>query len=225
LPLLLALAGHARAQAPSVAALVKQVDGAIVFDGRISPRSAAQFLLLLQQDPNITRLVITSQGGTVSAALDMAFAIHDRQLDVEVPTACLSSCANYIFPAARRKTLGRPGAVAWHGNMAHVLYLHQTGRASWDEQQMADARRLARREYEFFSRVGVDGFVCWFAKIEPYNVDDYYYLSPADMEQFGIRSVNVLDASPPPPDNENLRSIRVDWTKLERARPAVRLDR
>jgi hypothetical protein len=224
LALLAALAGHPHAQTPTAVTTVQQVDDAVIFSGRISPRSAAEFLQLLQ-DPSITRLVITSQGGIVSAALDMGLAIHERQLDVEVPTACLSSCANYIFPAARRKTLGKPGAVAWHGNMAHVLYLQRTGRASWNEQQMEDARQLAKREAEFFSRIGVDGFLCWFAKLDPYKVDHYYYVSIADMERFGIPSVTMRDASPPLPDDEHLRFVRVDWDGLEQARPAVRLDR
>ena len=132
----MATAGNAQAQCPP-AATVRLVDEAVIFSGRIDARSAAEFLRLLQ-DPGIKRLVITSDGGIVSAALDMALAIHERQLDVEVPTACFSSCANYIFPAARHKTLGKPGAVAWHGNMAHVLYLQQTGQANWSEKLIED---------------------------------------------------------------------------------------
>jgi hypothetical protein len=70
-----------------------------------------------------------------------------------------------------------------------------------------------------------DGFLCWFAKIEPNNVDHYYYLSAADMEQFGVRSVIVGEASAPPSDDEHLRFVRVDWMGLGQARPTVRLDR
>lgn len=220
--MLVALAGHGHAQGPP-SAMVEAVDDAVVFNGQINPRSAAQFLQLLQ-DPKVTRLVITSGGGIVSAALDMALAIHERQLDVEVPTACFSSCANYIFPAARKKILGRPGAVAWHGNMTHALYLQQTGQASWSENLVEGARQLARREAEFFRRIGVDGFLCWFAKIEPYNVDDFYYLSLEDMERFGIRHVTVREASPGESANGTVRDVRVDWAGLEAARPAVQLD-
>lgn len=220
----LAMAGHGYAQSPP-ATTVKKVDDALVFSGRISPQSVAQFLQLLQ-DPAITRLVITSNGGIVSAALDMALAIHERQLDVEVPTECWSSCANYVFPAARRKAVGRPGAVAWHGNMAHVLYLHQTGQASWNAQEMEVARDLARREAQFFSRIGVDGFLCWFAKIGPYNVDGFYFLSADDLAQFGVRQVTVRnDATPPAPQGEAPRHVRVNWDALERDRPVVPLDR
>jgi len=94
----------------------------------------------------VTRLVITSGGGLVDAALDLAEAVHARHLDVEVPSTCLSSCANYVFPAGRRKLLARPGAVRWHGTMAHVLYLQVSGQDHWSDVEIGQARELARRE-------------------------------------------------------------------------------
>jgi hypothetical protein len=218
----LACAGPTFAQDPP-AASVQVVNDAVVFNGQINPRSAAEFLRLLRDDPTITRLVIGSRGGNVTAALDMALAVHERRMDVEVPRACLSSCANYVFPAGRRKILGWPGAVAWHGNMTHVLYLQQTGQASWSDQQIAGARQLARREADFFRRIGVDGFVCWFGKIAPYDIEDFYWLSVPDMERFGIRDVTVRDASIAPANGE-LRPVVVDWATLDAARPAVSLD-
>lgn len=217
----LALAPHATAQ-PQSAATVEAVGDAVVFTGQINQQSAAAFLSLLQ-DPGIHRLVITSRGGMVTAALDMALAIHQRQLDIEVPTACHSSCANYIFPAARRKIAGGPKAVAWHGNMTHVLYRLQTGQASWNEEMTAAAYQLAAREAEFFSRIGVDGFVCWFAKTAPYDVDDFYALSADDMQRFGIAHVTVLETSPRQPGTGEVRQVQVDWAGLETIRPAVRL--
>lgn len=197
-------------------AQVRQDGDAIVFEGQINNASATEFLLLLQ-DPQVKRLVITSGGGLVSAALDIAHAVHERQLDVEVPRMCRSSCANYIFPAGRRKLLARPGVVAWHGNMAHVLYLERTGQGTWNASQMADARDLAQREAQLYARLGVDGFVSWFAKIAPYSVEDFYFLQPADMERFGIRDVRVREAQPvTAPD---LRPVAVDWARLEADRP------
>lgn len=219
---LLAWAGPAIAQDPP-AASVQVVDDAVVFKGRIDARSAAEFLRLLRDDAKIARLVIGSRGGSVKAALDMALAIHVRQLDVEVPLACLSSCANYVFPAGRRKILGWPGAVAWHGNMTHVLYLQQTGQGNWSDPLIEGARLLARREAQFYRDIGVDGFVCWFGKIAPYNVEDFYWLSVPDMERFGIRAVTVRDASRVSANRE-LSQVVVDWATLDAARPAVALD-
>jgi hypothetical protein len=195
----------------------------ITFEGRIDHRSAGEFLRLVQ-DPAITRLVINSRGGLVAPALDMADAIHRRQLDVDVPEHCLSSCANYVFPAGRRKTLGWPGAVAWHGNMTHVLYLQQSGQASWSEALMAEARQLARRETEFFRGAGVDGFLCWFGKIAPHGVDAFYYVAVQDLERFGVHDVTVREGGPVRAEAEGLRKIAVDWAQLEALRPSVRTD-
>lgn len=213
--LMLALAGGVRAQPTTV-----RLEGdAIVFSGRIDGRSVADFLALAQ-DPQVARLVITSAGGLVSPALDMAEAIHQRGLAVEVPETCLSSCANYIFPAGRRKVLGWPGAVGWHGNITHVLHLHRSGRGRWSEREIASARVLAQREAQFFRRIGVDGFVCWFGKIAPYQVQDFYWLSPRDMARFGIRDVTVREIAPRS-QHRDRRPVVVDWMLLQATRPAA----
>ena len=208
----LLLATGCAAQQP---ASVQRTADALVFEGRIDAISAARFLQLLAV-PGVRRVVITSPGGLVDAALDMAEAIHARGLALEVPTACLSSCANYVFPAARRKLLGRPGAVGWHGNMAHVLYLQDSGQASWPPPVLAQARALARREAGFYRRIGVDGFVAWFGKLAPYAVDEFYTLAPADMARFGIADVTLATATP----DTDVRLLAVDWPALEALRPA-----
>ena len=210
---LASLAAHGQAQVEARA-------DAVLFRGRIDAASVDAFRRLLQ-DPRITRLVITSAGGLVAPSLDMAEAIHARGLDVEVPSACLSSCANYVFPAGRRKRLGHPLAIGWHGNMAHVLHQQQAGLASWPEPQLADARLLAQREAELYRRLEVDGFLCWFGKIAPYEAPEFYTVSVADMARFGVRDVEVLGERAPEGDLPRL--LAVDWQRLEADRPRVRL--
>jgi hypothetical protein len=215
------LLGAAQAQGQPAA----RIEGdAIVYQGRIEAGGVQDFLKLLQDAPAVTRLVITSGGGAVAAALDMADAVHARALEVDVPNACFSSCANYVFPAGRRKRVGRVGAVAWHGNMAHVLYLAQTGQGAWNDAQLASARLLARREADFYARIGVDGFVCWFGKIAPYEVPGFYTLSAQDMARFGIRDVAVAGGVPPGLVDEDVRLIAVDGARLEADRPAVGIE-
>lgn len=211
-------AGAAFAQSP---ARVGIAGDALVFDGRIEPSSAARFVELAR-NPAVRRVVITSRGGIVAAALDMADAIRERQLDLEVPQACWSSCANYIFPAAREKRLGHARAIGWHGNMTHILWLDQNGRGQWDAALMAQARDLARREAVFFRRIGVDGYVCWFAKRPPYDAPDFYTLRVADMERFGILSVTITDPAKEEPDAPDL--VEVDWQRLAIDRPAVLIE-
>lgn len=220
--LMLAAGALAQAQAQPAApsASVERVDDAIVFRGRIDGASAAAFLALVLE-PGLRRVVITSGGGLVGAALGMAEAIHERGLDVEVPQACLSSCANYVFPAGRAKHLGHPRAVGWHGNMAHVLHLAQTGQASWGDAAMQEARQLAAREEAFFRRIGIDGFVCWFGKLAPHGIEAFYTVSPRDMARFGIGDVTVGPGTPGP-DAPQL--LVADWLLMDVRRPAVEID-
>jgi hypothetical protein len=224
--LALVLAGTAQAQQaqqaqPPAAPRVEISGDSIVFEGRIDGPSAARFVELAR-DPAIRRVVITSRGGLVAPALDMADAIRDRGLDVEVPRACWSSCANYIFPAGREKRLGHARAIGWHGNMTHVLWLDQTGKGQWGAPLMAEARDLARRESIFFRRIGVDGYVCWFGKRPPYDMPDFYALRVVDMARFGITGVTVADPAKEDSDAPDL--IDVDWQRLAVERPVVPIE-
>jgi hypothetical protein len=214
----LALA-HSRAYSQPQPSRVEVAGDAVIFDGRIDTRSAGLFLAAIE-DPAITRIVITSRGGLVGPALDMAEAIYARRLDIEVPDACLSSCANYVFPAAHHKRLGHARAVGWHGNMAHVIYLQQTGQGSWSEPDMDEARQLARREAAFYRRIGVDGFVCWFAKIAPYDVPDFYSLRAQDMARFGIRDVTLREGDAAN-DRDEPAMVDVQWERLDGDRPLI----
>lgn len=204
---------------PPSHAIVQRDGDAIVFTGRIDLVSAREFLELLP-DPRVRRLVIRSQGGLVAPALEMAEAMEKRNLDVEVRELCLSSCANYIFPAGQRKTISGPGAVAWHGNMAHVIYRQTRGEEQWNEDMMSQARELLPREEAFYRSVGVDGFISWFGKIQPYYEDEFYALSVADMRRFGITDVTVLNPAAPLPTG--VRMLTVNFATLEAGRPPQR---
>jgi hypothetical protein len=155
----------------------------------------------------VSKLVITSAGGEVEAAIALGRWIHDHDIDVEVSEYCLSACANYVFTAGRNKSI-RPGAVvAWHGNYTHLLEtgLWQDDIAARMEHQGEDAatararahaqaKRLAQLEQAFFTRIGVDGYLCWIGKMPPYSVPNYYFLSVPDMARFGVNHVSA------PPD-------------------------
>lgn len=87
----------------------------------------------------------------------------------------------------------------------------------------AQARELAQREAAFYARIGVDGFVCWFGKIPPYDVDAFYALAPADLERFGIGDVPVRGAVDAAEARADVRMLQVDFARLQRDRPVVDL--
>ena len=156
------------------------------------------------QGKAIKRLIITSDGGEVEAGIALGLWVSDHSLNIEVPEYCLSSCANYVFPAGRHKSIGAGAVVAWHGNYNH---LKQTGlwqddiaaRMERHGEDAATARahvreevdRLVRLERDFFARIGVNEFLCWIGKVSPYNAPNYYFLSTQDMARFGVTHVQA----------------------------------
>ncbi len=85
----------------------------------IDASSTKTFVSLLRAN-TIDWIVIASLGGDVASALDMAEAVYDSRASLVVAGPCLSSCANYVFLAARRKYVIPGGIVAWHGGIPEV---------------------------------------------------------------------------------------------------------
>ena len=152
----------------------------------------------------IRRLVITSSGGEVRAGIELGSWVHDKQLDIEVPEYCLSSCANYVFTAGNNKIINQGAMVAWHGNYHHLKHtglwkddverrIQRTGVDRETATHLVEKQvdELVSLERDFFSRIGVDQYVCWVGKMPPHNAPNYYFLSAGDMAGFGIQHVQV----------------------------------
>lgn len=197
----------------------------VVFQGLIDANAADEFASAVEQH-GANRLLIASGGGHVAPALRMARLIHDRGMDVEVFGQCFSSCANYIFPAGKNKSITALGLVGWHGNMQHLLHLHRTGKAPVTGAWLEEVTTLAAQEAEFYKSIGVDPFVTWFGKLPPYDVRDTYFLAPHDMARFGVRDVAVradyaqTDLAPYNAAGvEKVRFVEVQWESLRAPAP------
>lgn len=201
---------------------VAQTD-VLIYRGEINAeRNASLFARAQAITPE--QLRITSGGGAVKAGIALGHWVYEQNLTLVVEEYCLSSCANYVFPAAPRKRL-LPGAlVAWHGNYRHLL---ETG--LWREDAAARMQnrgedratalvrarqfteQLVSLEEDFFERIGVDDRLCWFGKLPPHAVPDYYTLSVADMARFGVTNVSAPSDYPDAKalgQVDNLRHIR-----------------
>jgi hypothetical protein len=51
----------------------------------------------------VQTISINSGGGDIETAINIGRIIHDKGISIEVRRLCLSSCANYLFPAAKIK--------------------------------------------------------------------------------------------------------------------------
>jgi hypothetical protein len=68
--------------------------------------------------PNLREIVMSSGGGSVKAAIQLANIIRERKILLTIDGVCLSSCANYLFTAARRKRLLPGSLLAIHGSLS-----------------------------------------------------------------------------------------------------------
>lgn len=191
LALVLLVAGCTRDQ-PSVA---PPVEPTITLSGSwlhfIGPITRASVELVKQSSAgrHLSGLSINSEGGDVGAALEIGKLVQDQRLEVEVRNWCMSSCANYVFPSGTRKRIVEGAVVAWHGSPSHLHLLDITGKGSADPVIREYNAALSKREAAFLRSTGVDPFVSWFGKVAPYNVPNFYALTVADMNAFGIKNV------------------------------------
>ena len=88
------------------------------FYGEISKADVAPLRSLLQHaSSGLARLEIASPGGEALSSIAIGEMI--RALDLEVVVVgkgCNSSCANYIFTPARRRTISSGSLVLWHNS-------------------------------------------------------------------------------------------------------------
>lgn len=190
--------------ATPVSAEISLAAGAAYYSGTISAELNQRFFEAVQGKA-VKRLIITSGGGDVEAGIALGSWVSDHRLNIEVPEYCLSSCANYVFPAGHHKSIGAGAIVAWHGNYHH---LSQTGRwrddiagrmerygedtATAKIHVREEVERLVRLERNFFAHIGVNEYLCWIGKMPPYNAPNYYFLSGQDMARFGVTHVQTL---------------------------------
>ncbi len=201
--------------APSAKDVAITIDGTTVtYVGHISEKNAERFLNRVK-GKTLTTLVIHSGGGEINPGMDMGNWVFDNQIDVVVDGVCMSSCANYIFPAGRVKTITEGSIVGWHGNaLTESAMSDAEVRRSMSEmfnqfpeadQQKLDLEDMIQKaiedgkEYQtasrkrqaaFFTKIGVDEYVCRIG-VEEYGAKDFFILSVADMARFGIDNVRA----------------------------------
>lgn len=204
-------------------------DEVVIFTGPLTAEAVSN-LIDTEHGRSARVLQITSAGGEVTAGIRLGRWIFQRGMDVRVADYCLSSCANYVFTAGRRKVIEPGAVVAWHGNYHH---LGETGlwrddvrlrmRNYGEDEDTASSRvwaqvqQLLNQEDEFFALVGVDEFLCWIGKQAPYDVPDYFFLSLPDMARFGVRGVEAA-ADYPSTDLSHL-PVDIRFLSLEAGLP------
>lgn len=133
-------------------------------------------------DRLVRKIVVDSPGGDVHEAMKIGRLIHDHALDIKVVGICASSCASYLFPAARKKFI-EPGArVVWHGNR-HQKDFREDAICRGQGQLLAGMER----EREFFRSIGADEYIARVGQEPVFHGD--FTISVQDMQLFGVTDV------------------------------------
>ncbi len=98
------------------AAHISLEPGQIMLSGEISRGDDLLFRQAATQ-PGIRRVVVDTPGGDLVTAMAIGDIIQQHQLDLTVRGLCFSACANYLFIAARHKTVEPDSFVGWHGGV------------------------------------------------------------------------------------------------------------
>jgi hypothetical protein len=157
---------------------------------------------------NASTLEITSAGGDVEAGMTLGRWIRENRIDVVVTGICLSSCANYVFLAGRRKAIQTYAVVAWHGSLEQRNFVERdqtydlySSRASKDpsEREFLDknkriveaSKRLRRVQADFFREISVDELITRIGQENTKPTLGLWTLDVNDMMTFGVCNIEA----------------------------------
>ncbi|MBE8718245.1 hypothetical protein [Cellvibrio polysaccharolyticus] len=88
-------------------------------------------------------LSITSLGGDIEVGMELGEWLVEKLLHVKVEDYCMSSCANYIFPAGVKKYIGNKALVAFHGGAHSESFVSndESTLASFPEDKRASVKK------------------------------------------------------------------------------------
>ncbi|WP_057658289.1 ATP-dependent Clp protease proteolytic subunit [Pseudoxanthomonas dokdonensis] len=208
-------AGSTEAAPPAEPVMLTLQGDTLVYRGEINADAVARVADLLVQQPGVAGLAIDSPGGSIDAGMDLGELVRQHGLDVEVMgSGCASSCANYVFAAADRKSI-KPGAlVIWHGSAIQKGFddldsapgtsvvedgpaqpnIFQRWYARHVVQKMLRqyVKRIRHRQADFYRELGIDARVTVIG--QDLGCKCNWTLLPADMAAFGIEHVQAPPA-------------------------------
>lgn len=143
LAILFGLSGMAHAAAADQAELR--------IDGHITAAIATKIHAALARGPHIVH--VTSTGGDQLASLALARDIHSVHATLIVDGICGGPCANYLFPAAAKRSVSPGGLVIFSGTATAALAMVPPDKANTVGDGYAKA---AREEKALFGEAGLD---------------------------------------------------------------------
>ncbi|MDQ2077797.1 hypothetical protein [Marinimicrobium sp. ABcell2] len=193
---------------------VVEVEGEqIIYRGGLTQEANDRaFELFDRQEIKPATLTITSPGGAIHLGLELGEWVHRNGLDVKVYELCFSSCANYVFPAGRRKLLGENAIVGFHGgatsdrfDMSSLVAILEAAPESERERIQKEVQESLesyiktneKREAEFYQRLGISPKLNVLGQSESLKevrkgCDGWVY-TVEDMKTLGLANVEIIN--------------------------------
>lgn len=179
------------------------------FFGKLTMKSVDEFIRLNDDKP-VTLLSIFSPGGILDGGIKLGRWVRHKNADVRVEFMCASACANYVFPAGRKKIIARDSLVMWHGGPQEREFTEivdelrrQAAQAmppDADPYAKFAVAKLGRywsvTEYRaletgYFKEIGFDGTLVVLGN-QPVHYDTGWWTATVGvMEKYGIKDVEA----------------------------------
>lgn len=187
-------------------------DGIASYVGTLTEADVDGFISAAREK-NIRHLLITSPGGTILAGVKLGRWVWTHGVEVVVDRLCMSSCANYVFPAGRGKIIRPDSLVVWHGGaeqkdfrelrerMARIVKAKSDGAKLPDEDEKFHADHAAhaglwdvqtQAQRDLFAQLGVDEYITRLGQ-EPVFYGAPWTATIATMKLFGIQGILADD--------------------------------
>jgi len=201
----------------------------IFYVGGLTSEANAKVFDLYEKSTNKPgTLNITSTGGDIQVGMELGEWLVEKKLHVKVEDYCMSSCANYIFPAGVNKYIGSKALVAFHGGAHSESFIsndestlapfpedkRESVKKAMDEALRIHRDKTGKRETEFYKKIGVSKSINTLGQLGKYsNHGTHYngwYYSLEDLEKFGVNNLIVIDG----PWNPQSHAITFNVFKL-----------
>lgn len=208
-------------------------DGELVYVGALDPQANARLFALydsLADKPAV--LSIRSRGGTTSYGLALGRWVRDHKLDVKVMEYCMSSCANYVFPAGVHKLVSNFAVIGFHGGLSSKTFefdpatqamldaLPPAKRKAMLDQIASTIQEDAKQEQAYFRTLGVRADYVTLGQEERYqrrqrsdpNSVGWTY-SLDGFARLGVRDITVIN--PPWRPGSALKNMSFEVLRLD----------
>jgi hypothetical protein len=207
--------------------------GELSYVGQLDEQANAKLFALYDsaKDKPVT-LAIRSEGGPTTEGLALGRWVRDHKLDVKVLEYCMSSCANYVFPAGVHKVVSNFAVIGLHGGLSSASFkfsestqkmldaLSPEKRQALLDQMNASIRGDAVKEQAYFKTLGVRADYVTLGQEERYQKlyrDDPktvgWTYSLEDFGRMGIHDISVIN--PPWRPGSALKDISFMVLKLD----------